>query len=235
MKRALRSTALIATTAVLAGCASVGIDEALKDTNVRAQRFTGGNLVLSRTPEQRDRRAVTTRELLAGPLSQNDAVQLALANSPAVQALIARSWGDIAAARQTGRLPNPIFTFERMRLGSERELGRMLSFGLVDLILWPQRLSISRSQVDQARLQLTSAVVDQVTQVRQALGPRGRGATGLAVRRAGEHVGAGRCRTGPPDAAHRQFQQAAAGTPAGVPRRCGHPARVRSACHHGCA
>ncbi|MDM0119419.1 TolC family protein [Variovorax arabinosiphilus] len=168
MKRALRSTAVAAAAVFLAGCASVGIDEALKDTNTHAQRFTGGNLALSRTPEQRDRRAELAQQLLATPLSQDDAVQLALTNSPAVQALMAQSWVDIAAANQTSRLPNPIFTFERMRLNSELELGRLLSFGLVDLILLPQRLSISRSQAHQAKLQLTGAVVDHVTQVRQA-------------------------------------------------------------------
>ncbi|MGJ7580458.1 TolC family protein [Variovorax sp. RHLX14] len=160
--------AAAAAAVLLSGCASVGIDEAVEDTNVRAQQFTGGNLELSRTQVQTDRRAALSRDLLAAPLSQDGAVQLALANSPAVQSLIARSWVDIAAANQIGRLPNPVFTFERLRLGSELELGRLLSFGLVDLILLPQRMAISRSQSDRARLQLTGVVVDQVTGVRQA-------------------------------------------------------------------
>ncbi|AMM24047.1 MAG: TolC family protein [Variovorax sp.] len=168
MRRALRLTAIAFAAAFLAGCASVGIEDALKDTNTNAQQFTGGKLELSRTQEQRDRRAALSQELLAKPLSQSDAVQLALANSPSVQALIAQSWGDIAAANQTSRLPNPIFTFERMRLNSELEFGRLLSFGLVDLILLPQRLSISKGQANQAKVQLTGVVVDQVTQVKQA-------------------------------------------------------------------
>lgn len=168
MKRALRLTAIAVATTVLAGCASVSIDDALSDTNTNAQQFTGGKLELSRTQEQRDRRAALSQELLAKPLSQSDAVQLALANSPSVQALIAQSWGDIAATNQSSRLPNPIFSFERVRVNSELEIGRLLSFGLMDLILLPQRLSISRSQAAQAKVQLTGAVVDQVTQVKQA-------------------------------------------------------------------
>lgn len=146
MKRALRLTVVATAVALLAGCASVGIDDALQDTNTQAGQFTGGKLELSRTQEQRDRRAELAQELLSRPLSQGDAVQLALTNSPAVQALVAQSWGDIAASNQSSRLPNPVFSFERMRLGSELELGRLLSFGLVDLLLLPQRLSISRSQ-----------------------------------------------------------------------------------------
>ncbi|MGO4395353.1 TolC family protein [Variovorax sp. M-6] len=168
MKRALRLTTVAVAVVLLAGCASVSIDDALQETNTRAQPFTQGKLELSRTQEQRDRRSALTQELLSRPLSQNDAIQVALANSPAVQALVAQSWADIAAANQTSRMPNPIFTFERMTLNSELELGRLLSFGLVDLILLPQRLEISRSQSNQAKVQLTGTVVDQVTQVKQA-------------------------------------------------------------------
>ncbi|MEJ8847767.1 TolC family protein [Variovorax rhizosphaerae] len=168
MKRAMRLTAATFGMAFLAGCATVSIDDALQETNSNARQFTQGKLEISRTREQRDRRLQLTQELLSKPLSQDDAVQVALANSPAVQALLAQGWADIASANQAGRLPNPIFKFERMRLDSELEIGRMLSIGLLDLILLPRRLAIAKSKVDQAKIQLTSTVVDQVTQVRQA-------------------------------------------------------------------
>ena len=100
MKRALRLTAVGVAAAVLAGCASVGIEDAIQDTNTNARQFTGGKLELSRSQAQRERRAALSQQLLAKPLSQSDAVQLALANSPSVQALIAQSWGDSAAASQ---------------------------------------------------------------------------------------------------------------------------------------
>jgi len=168
MRRALQIAPIALAAALLAGCASVGIDDALKETNSSASQFTGGKLELGRTKAQREARMALSEELLDKPLTQTDAVRLALATSPAVQALIAQSWADMAAANQTGRLPNPVFTFERMRLGDELELGRLLSFGLVDLILLPKRLSMSRSQAAQVQVQLSGAVVDQVTQVRQA-------------------------------------------------------------------
>jgi len=168
MRRTLYLTASAAAVVLLAGCASVSLDDALQETNANAQQFTQGKLELSRSREQGERRAALADELLAKPLSQNDAVQLALANSPALQALIAENWASIAAANQLGRMPNPIFTFERMRLGDELEIGRLLSIGLVDLILLPQRLSISKSQAVQAKTQLTGTVVDQVTLVTQA-------------------------------------------------------------------
>ncbi|MDP3172482.1 MAG: TolC family protein [Polaromonas sp.] len=167
MKRIFRLGALATATLVLAGCASVNFDQAVGDTNNSAGDFTQGKLELSRTTEQRQTRGKLSSELLAKTLSQDDAVQLALANSPALQALLAQSWADMAAANQSGRITNPLFSFERIRAGRELELERVLSFGLLDLLTLPYRQTIARNQVAQAKVQLGATVVEQVTQVRQ--------------------------------------------------------------------
>jgi outer membrane protein TolC len=163
-----RLPAAAAAALVLAGCASVDIDQAVQETNQAAPGFTGGKLELSRTDEQRQARERLSSELLAKPLAMDAAVQLALANSPSVQALIAQSWSEMATADQAGRIGNPIFSFERVRIGEELEIGRLLSFGLLDLLTLPQRQLIARNQVAQARTQLSANVVEQVSQVRQA-------------------------------------------------------------------
>ena len=168
MKKYLKLTALAAVAVVLAGCASVNIDEAISITNNATGEFTAGKLVLSRTQQQQQAREKLAQELLARPLSSDDAVQLALANSPAVQTLLAQSWADMAAANQSGRIANPMFTFERMTFKDELEIGRLLSFGLLDVLTLPKRHSMARSQVALAQVQLAANVVDQVTQVRQA-------------------------------------------------------------------
>lgn len=168
MKRIFRLTALTGAAWVLAGCASVNFDQALQDTNDTNNTFTQGKLELSRTEQQAQARTKLSSELLAKPLGMDEAVQLALANSPAVQTLLAQSWADMAQANQTGRIANPVFTFERIRFGDELELGRLLSFGLLDLLTLPRRLEISRGQMGLARVQLSSSVVEQVTQVRQS-------------------------------------------------------------------
>lgn len=152
----------------LSGCATVDIDETLQGTNAATQGFTQGKLELSQTEQQRQARSQLSEQLLSRPLARDDAVQLALANSPAVQALIAQGWGDIAAANQAGRIGNPVFSFERVRSGDELELGRLLSIGLLDLLTLPRRQVISRNQMAQARTQLSANVVEQVSQVRQA-------------------------------------------------------------------
>jgi outer membrane protein TolC len=171
MMTAFKFGALTAATLVLAGCASVNFDQTLEDANASHTAltpFTQGQLALSRSDQQRQARRKAAGELLAKPLGMDEAVQLALANSPAVQALLAQSWSDMATAQQAGRIANPLFTFERTRFGPELELGRLLSFGLLDLLTLPQRQTISRDQLAQSKVQLSASVVEQVTQVRQA-------------------------------------------------------------------
>ena len=106
--------------------------------------------------------------LLATELTQNQAVELALANSPQFQVLLAQAWAASATAVQSGRVANPLFVFERTRLGSELELARLFSFGLLDLLTLPARARSADARVEQAQVQLAANVVDQVTQVRLA-------------------------------------------------------------------
>ncbi len=167
MSTPLRVGALVAA-GLLAGCTSVNIDQALQQTNQATPEFTQGQLELSRSAEQRQARQALSEKLLAKPLSMTDAVQLALANSATVQSLLAASWADMAAASQTGRIANPVFSFERTRIGDEIELARSLSFGLLELLTLLQRQALAQDRLAQARTRLSTQVVEQVSQVRQA-------------------------------------------------------------------
>jgi outer membrane protein TolC len=154
--------------AMLSGCASVSLEQQLARTNEEAASFTGGRLALARTDEERHTRRQSAAALLAQPLGQKEAVQLALVNSPALQALLAQNWTESASAAQSARIANPVFSFERMRAGDELEIGRLLSFGLLDVLSLPYRQGIAERRIEQTQLRLTGEVVDQVTQVRQA-------------------------------------------------------------------
>jgi outer membrane protein TolC len=154
--------------AILSGCASVNFDDGLGRVNQDAAAFTDNKLSLSRTSESQQERLQRAKVLLDQPLQQAQAVELALVNSPAVQVLLAQRWADAADAAQSGRIPNPVFTFERLKAGDELELNRALSFGLLDLLTLPVRQGIAERRIAQAQLQLTGDVVDLVTQIRQA-------------------------------------------------------------------
>jgi hypothetical protein len=137
--RQFKLAAAAVSLAVLSGCASVNFDQSLTNTNEAAADFTQGKLVLVQSKDQRDSLDRAATEILQKPIGQSDAVRLALINSPALQAMLAQNWADAANAAQTDVLPIQVFTFERLRFVDELELGRLLSFGLLDLLTLPQR------------------------------------------------------------------------------------------------
>jgi outer membrane protein TolC len=152
----------------ISGCASLDFDATLARTNQDTASFTQSALALAQTPAQEAARAQHAARLLAQTLQQEAAVQLALVNSPALQSLLAQRWSDAAAMAQTGRIANPTLTLEQSRLGDELDIGRRLSFGLLELLTLPQRQARAARAQEVAQIQLSAEVVDQVTLVRQA-------------------------------------------------------------------
>jgi len=166
--RGIKPALCVIALGLLSGCASVSLEQQLARANEDAASFTEGRLALARTDQARQARARAAAALLAEPLGQKEAVQLALANSPALQALLAQRWAESADAAQSGRLANPVLAFEHLRTGDGLEIGRLLSFGLLDLLSLPQRQGVAAQRIAQTQLQLASDVVAQLTQVRQA-------------------------------------------------------------------
>ena len=163
-----KSLVSIAVLAILSGCASVNIDQSIDRTNTETKSVSGASAQLLRTTEAKTARDRQVAELLASPLSQQAAVQLAIINSPALQTLLAERWGDMAQAAQGGRIANPMLSLERVRFLDELEFGRILAFGLLDLLTLPQRNKIATARIAQAELQMTADVVGLVSQVRMA-------------------------------------------------------------------
>ena len=168
MHTPFRLISVSAAVLLFTGCAAVNFDQTLNEARENSKGFVPDTLELRQTDAQRRASAKRSEQLLAQPLSMTDAVQLALANSPALQTLLAQSWADMAAINQSGRIANPLLTFERTQLLNEVELNRLLSIGLLDLLTLPQRQRIARNQLAQANIQLSANVVDRVAQVRQA-------------------------------------------------------------------
>ena len=154
--------------AVLSGCASVNIDQSIERTNNETKSVSGTSAQLLRTAEAKTTRDGQVAELLKLPLSQQAAVQVAVINSPALQTMLAERWGEMAQAAQGGRIANPMLTLERLRLLDELEFGRILAFGLLDLVTLPQRNKIATARITQVELQITSDVVGLISQVRMA-------------------------------------------------------------------
>jgi outer membrane protein TolC len=162
----------VATTLALGGCATPAIDEQFSSARALASEHSGAQLKWLTTDAARREAQAEVDRLLQQPLSADDAVRIALAHSPSLQAILFESAAASAAATQSARLPNPVFTFERLvrDAGGERELaiGRMLSFSLFDLLLWPARARMADFRQQQIRLKLGGEVLQAALDARQA-------------------------------------------------------------------
>jgi outer membrane protein TolC len=171
LPRRIRWAVVPLAVALLAGCASTSIDRNFDDVKSITRTRLGAELTWLRSDEARQQAAKEVEATLARPLGADDAVRLALAYSPALQAALFESAASSAQTTQGARLPNPVFTFERLvrREGGERDLdiGRMLGVSVVDLLLLPTRLRAADFQQQQIRLRLASDVVQAATDARQ--------------------------------------------------------------------
>ena len=154
--------------AVLAGCASVEREQAIDVARDWSQRVDAQapQLHAETVPNAAQREA--RERLLAEPLSENAALQLALAQSPALQALLAEGWRTQAEAAQRGAPPNPFFLFERVVTDGDVDITRLLGIGLTELLTWPWRSDIAAAEIQALRLQLAREVLAHNTEVRAA-------------------------------------------------------------------
>ena len=165
--RAIAASGLVA---FASGCATFDIGDNVSWTNEEVVNFTDGGLELARTDAEREARTRAAAQLLAEPLGRDEAVRLALLNSPAIQTMLADNWAAGADAAQSGRIPNPVFAFERLATDddAEVEIERLFAFGLLDVLTVPFKQRIAARRIERSKLQLAAGVVDRVTEVRQA-------------------------------------------------------------------
>ncbi len=150
------------------GCVRFDLDQSLAQSNVDTREFTNGNLNLLVNEKQREEAQARADELLAAELSQAGAIELALVNSPAVQAMLAEHWAQASAIALSGTIPNPVFEFSRLSGGSALEIERVLSIGLLDLIRLPRIARTANARLETNQLAVTASTVELVTMVRQA-------------------------------------------------------------------
>ncbi|OYU98528.1 MAG: RND transporter [Burkholderiales bacterium PBB5] len=128
----------------------------------------GKDLVWART--EADQALINQRvaALLSQPLGVEPAVQLALLNNRGLQAqFFALGIGE-AELLQAGRLPNPGFSFARLRRGDEVELERGWHIGLARLLVMPLLQDLAAQDLAQTRLQVAAQVLTLAADTRAA-------------------------------------------------------------------
>ncbi len=164
--RTMHGLALLGSALLLGGCATLAPEKNLADVQALTEGRTAGVAVELRRPDARNEAAVA--QLLQSPLSAENAVRIALLNSPALQqSLLALDLSD-ALRVQAGRLPNPHFSIGAFTEGDAREIERGLGFDLAGLLLLPWKSQWQSRQHELAKLQAAQEIARLATEVRKA-------------------------------------------------------------------
>ncbi len=152
----LRLLAMLASAAVLGGCASFTPDGGFATVEKTTKNRLGKDVQWARSDADQDSISKRVDELLSKPLTVDAAVQVALFNNRGLQADFQELGITEAEVVQAGRLPNPGFSFGRMSQGDEREIERGLHFNLARLVAMPLigRMEARRFEQVQARVSM---------------------------------------------------------------------------------
>jgi outer membrane protein TolC len=160
--------AVLAAAAALGGCASFSPDGGFAPVEQSARDRLGKDLQWARSDADRDLIDQRVRELLAKPLSVDDAVQVALLNNRGLQAMYQELGIAEADLVQAARLPNPGIAFARKTQGSEVEIERLLVFNLARLIAMPLFMEVESRRFAQTQVRVSSEMLALAADTRKA-------------------------------------------------------------------
>jgi outer membrane protein TolC len=166
--RGLRVLALLTSAAMLGGCASFSPDGGFGAVERTTKERIGKDLHWARGDADLDTINRRVAELLAKPLTVDDAVQLALLNNRGLQAGFQELGITEAEVVQAGRLPNPGFSFGRMSQGDEREIERGLHFNLARLVAMPLTARMEARRFEQVKARVAMSVLSLAADTRKA-------------------------------------------------------------------
>ena len=154
--------------ATLSGCASFSNDGGFGPVEQSVKDRLGKELRWAKSDADQDLIDRRVAELLMTPLSVEDAVQVALLNNKGLQAAFFELGLSEADMVQAGRLPNPGFSFGRLKQGAEIETERSIHFNLVRLLTLPMTQQIESRRFAQTRGAVTMNVLSLASETRKA-------------------------------------------------------------------
>jgi outer membrane protein TolC len=158
----------LAMVAFLGGCASFSPDGGFGAVTQTAGNRLAKDLQWVRSDADREALSRRVNDMLARPLTADGAVQLALLNNRGLQADFAELGIGEAELVQAGRLPNPGFSFARLRRGDEVERERGIHFNLARLIAMPMIRQVEQRRFAQTQGRVATAVLALAAQTRKA-------------------------------------------------------------------
>jgi len=157
---------------LLAGCATFSQDGGFDTVEKAVRERSGKDLAWIKTDAQRDSIDKRLAELLAKPLSADDAVQVALLNNRGLQAEFAELGISEASLVQAGRLPNPHFAMFRASHpdagGREYKIEQALTFNVFALITMPLASEFEARNFERVKRGVTLEVLRLASETRKA-------------------------------------------------------------------
>ncbi|MBI5603113.1 MAG: TolC family protein [Deltaproteobacteria bacterium] len=144
---------------LLGGCATFSPDGGFDAVESIAKERLNKEVTWIRSAADAGRVQERVKELLAGPLSVDDAVQVALLNNRGLQAVYSDLGISEANLVQAGRLRNPGFSYSRATGGGERKIESLVTFDFLQLLTMPTVLKIEGRRFEQAKLYVANEVL----------------------------------------------------------------------------
>jgi len=160
--------AVLTAAAALGGCASFSPDGGFATVEQTASTRLGKEVRWPRSDADQQLIDQRVAELLAKPLSVEDAVQTALLNNRGLRGAFQELGISEADLVQAGRLPNPGFAFARKTQGSALEIERLFTFNLAHLIAMPLAMEFESRRFAQTQTLVTQQMLALAADTRKA-------------------------------------------------------------------
>lgn len=163
-----RFIACVFTGLLLTGCATFSQDGGLGEVKSVVQKHIKQEVVWPKSADEQTTISTRVDEMLAKPISVEDAVQIALLNNKSLQSLLY----DLGIAEsdivQAGRLPNPKFSMFYARNHGEYKIEQALTFNIFSLVTMPKVLEIERQHFEKTKQDVALNVLRLAYQTRVA-------------------------------------------------------------------
>ncbi len=148
------------------GCSYVEPGKGLDDVAALTSSRLDATLLWNGDEKASEEINAAVTKLLSQTLTVSDAVQIALLNSPAVQAVYEEVGIAQADLVQAGLLQNPTFMVERRFSGQALELDIAQNF--IDLFFIPLRTKVAENALQSAKLKVAGAIVEHAAETKEA-------------------------------------------------------------------
>jgi len=154
---------------IFAGCATVPLEESFRDIEQSIKDEQGFTIQWRGITGPEEAGAEAILRLLAEGLTAEEATQIALLNNARLQAVYEQFGIARAELVEAGLPDNPVFTGELLFENSSSQSWELeIAQELMSVLLIPRRRAVAKDVLEQARLQVISAVIDVAMDTRRA-------------------------------------------------------------------